>query len=215
MHPINVKRKLVEELLTTQKNLTQADERAEKAKAEAKAAASSKGEEEEESDMDDGDDDDEEDNDPWDLKYIELREYFALNGNFAVPRSGAHSKLSIWIKNQKACYRNVKNNTKGQKITSERINKLEAIGFPFGGKDAAPALLSWEEGVEQWKKYKAAKIEININVNNPTQHAKWVSAQRHEYRRFRKGKHSLLDLEKIAELKEIGFKFKGPRLPHK
>ena len=150
------------------------------------------------------------------MKYIELREYFALNGNLTVPRSGSTSKLGVWVMNQKAGYRNLKNNTKGRKITPEQINKLEAIGFPFGGKAVeAPALLSWEEGIEQWKQYKAAKIEININVSNPTQHAKWVSAQRHEYRRFRKGKHSLLDLEKIAELKEIGFKFKGPRLPHK
>ena len=104
---------LEKKVLELIEELSQEKERADKA--EAKAAATSKGDDDEESDIDDEDDDDEEGDDPWNLKYIELREYFALNANFAVPRSGAHSKLSIWIKNQKACYRNVKNNAKGKK----------------------------------------------------------------------------------------------------
>jgi len=51
-----------------------------------------------------------------------------------------------------------------------------------------------------------------VNPNNPNSLAIWVSAQRNEYRRFKKGRDSLLTVELIGQLNDAGFTWKGPRL---
>lgn len=76
-----------------------------------------------------------------------------------------------------------------------------------------PTLPSWEERFEETKKYMAAmRNDPPVSNDNPTSLGIWVSAQRNEYRRFKKGRDSLLTLEQIGQLKDIGFNFKGPRL---
>jgi len=62
---------------------------------------------------------------------------------------------------------------------------------------------------DQKRFYKNVKT---ISQSNPSQIGKWVSAQRTEYRRLKKGKDSLLTLDQVAKLNEIGFNWKGPRL---
>jgi len=151
-------------------------------------------------------------NDPWTAKYLELREYRIMNGDCNVPRNGSNPKLGVWVGNQRLHYNNLKNNKNRNKISEERIAILEGLGFSWGKKYPSPA--SWEERFQELKKYQKAMGNCNIQMNptNPSPLAKWVSAQRSEYKRFRKGCDSLLTLEQIGQLKEIQFKWNGPRL---
>lgn len=145
--------------------------------------------------------------DPWNSMYLQLREYRIDNGNCNVPSSAG--KLNIWVKNQKQSYNNVRNSKKGNKITPERIAMLEGLGIHWGKKYPAPP--SWDEQFAVLQKRKEAMGHCNVHVggNNPSPIAKWVSTQRFEYKLFRKGRNSLLTLEQIGQLKDLGFKWKN------
>lgn len=76
------------------------------------------------------------------------------------------------------------------------------------------ASAAWGDSFEELQKNHKAMGHCNIHVNltDPSPIAKWVSAQRSEYKRFKHGRQSLLALDQIGKLKEIGFKWKGPCL---
>ena len=98
-------------------------------------------------------------------------------------------------------------------MAADKILKLEAIGFSFGKKFPKPP--TWNEQYEELKKYQKAMKHCNvpINANNPSPLARWVSNQRTEYKfYFKKGRDSILSLEQIGTLNDIGFNWKGPRL---
>jgi Helicase associated domain len=67
--------------------------------------------------------------------------------------------------------------------------------------------MNWEQGMAEFEKLHKAMGHANIpiNENNHTPIAKWIRAQRAEWKRFLLGKDSLLDLDKVGELQEIGF----------
>ena len=89
------------------------------------------------------------------------------------------------------------------------------IGFCWGQSFGEP--MTWEEGMKQMQEYKEAMGDCNvaISLGNPSPLAKFVSAQRSEYRMFKKGHASLLSVEQIGQLTKLGFDWKGPRLPMK
>ena len=150
--------------------------------------------------------------DPWTAKFLELRAYRIINGDCKVSEKGAQPKLGQWVTNQKRAYGNVKHNKKGVRITPERIIKLDSIGM-FWGK-AFPAPVSWDSRFAELEKFQKAMKHCNIPVcsKNPSELAKWVSVQRYEYKRFHNGRDSLLSLDQMAKLNEIGFSWKGPRV---
>lgn len=149
-------------------------------------------------------------NDPWNSKYMQLREFRAVNGHCSVPCVKGNN-LGQWLNNQKRAYKSLKENKKSG-LTITRIALLEGLGIHWGKNYPAPK--SWEENFEELKKYKAAMGHCNIHMDNktPSNLAKWVSAQRFEHKRFGKGQDSLLSSEQIDKLNQIGFIWKGPRL---
>ena len=176
--------------------------------AELKAILESTGEESE----DEGDDDDSiaADDSKWGLMYRQLREYRIINGDCKVSRT-ANPKLGIWVKDQKAGYKGLKEGSGKKKISVEHAAKLDALGMEWGGKFPAP--VSWDERFDELEKYKKAmNRDPPVNANSPTPLGTWVSAQRKEFRRQKFGKDSLLKLDQIEKLNSIGFNWKGPRL---
>ena len=103
-------------------------------------------------------------------------------------------------------------NKKGKSITPERIALLDGLGLHWGKKFPLPR--SWEDNFSELVKYQKATGNCNVamNATNPSPLAKWVSAQRSEYKRFCKGQASLLTMDQMEQLKNIGFKWSGPRL---
>jgi len=163
---------------------------------------------EDESDDEISDDDTEEDldpNDPWVIKFNELRAYRITHGDSKVSKmkASAHEKLGRWVDGQRTARR------KG-KLSQERINLLDSVDMFWG--NAYQALLSWEEQFEELKKHQAVFGNCNIHVDatNPSSLAQWVARQRMEYKRFKKGQQSFLTLEQIGQLKNLGFKWKAP-----
>ncbi len=171
-------------------------------------------------DMDDEEDDwsdDEEsgtdDSDPWTIMFLQLREYKVLHGDCKVSqKSKDYPKLGTWVKNQRVARRNLKTGKKGYSIDSEKIIKLDSIEFDWGKGFSPPK--SWDEMFAQVQNYqqKMGNCNVPFNTTNPNPLAKWTAYQRAEYKRFKQGRDSLLTLDQIGQLKEIGFKWKGPKL---
>jgi Helicase associated domain len=198
------KEALLQELKATRVKLAKAEAFVESL--QSKAAAKK---EEDDEDVSDGEDS-VEGTDMWSLTFKELRQYRIVNGTCNLTKTAlANQKLSKWILNQRFYYANTKNGKQGQKITQERIRKLDSIGFSWGKKYPDP--VSWNEMFEALQKFQKAMghCRITVHPNNPTPLASWVTAQRVEYKRYRKGRDSLLTLEQIGQLREIGFQWKS------
>jgi hypothetical protein len=148
--------------------------------------------------------------DSWNIKFSLMREFRIINGHCNVPSMAGN--LYQWVNNQRRAYKNVKHGKIGLKITPERIAMLDGLGFNWGKN--FPSQPSWEENFAELQKYRKAMGHCNIRMDpkNPNDLAKWVSAQRVEYKHFRNNRASLLTLEQIGQLKEVGFQFQGPRL---
>jgi len=147
------------------------------------------------------------------MMFRQLREYRIIHGDCQVSRGFKNNpKLAIWVKNQRKGYKNLKSGKKDQKILPERIIKLDSLGFNWGQNFPPPP--SWDEMFEQLHNYqqKMGNCNVPFNATNPNALAKWAAYQRAEYKRFQKGKDSLLTLDEIGQLKEIGMKWKGPKL---
>ena len=138
------------------------------------------------------------------VSFKELREYRIINGDCNATRNGSNPKVGRWVKNQKFLH------GKG-KLPKERVILLDSIGLQWSKNTEMP---SWESKFDELVKYQKHMGHCNIVVNPkaPSDLAKWVSAQRSEYKYFRSGRGSLLTLEQIGQLKGIGFKWKGTEL---
>lgn len=149
--------------------------------------------------------------DQWTKMYRLLREYRITNEHCKVSPS-ENKKLNTWIHNQRVAYKNTKQGKAGPKLSPEKIAKLESIGFSWGIK--YPSLPTWDEMFEELEKHHQTlrNCEIRYNPTNPTPLAKWVAAQRKEYKRYRHGRPSLITLDQIGRLQDLGLKWKGPKL---
>ena len=205
---------LKKELVEAKQKLAEAEGRAKRAEALVKSmkARMEESEENDDDEDDDGEVTDDDTSDPWIRKYKELREYRVINGDCKVPEKGNYPQLGQWVTNQKRAYGNSKQGKKGTKLSQEKINKMDRLGM-FWGR-AYPAPVSWDSRFEELEKYQKAMGHCNIHIspNDPSPLAKWVSFQRSEYKRFKKGRDALLTLDQIEKMKELGFKWKGPRL---
>ena len=190
--------KLQKELADTKQKLSEAEAQNKRLK-ETKPPAEESDWSDDESLADDG---------PWNTKYKELREHRIITGNCSVSNRGPKSKLGNWLQNQKKA----KAGKITGKITQEQIAKLEALGINWG--KAYPAPVSWESQFDELQKYQKAmgNCNVRINMTEPSPLAKWVSNQRSEFKRFKKGKDTLLGMAQIEHLNGIGFNWKGPRL---
>ena len=186
----------------------------------ARIARQEQGEVQENDDDDDlSSDDDEEElgkkNDPWSIKYDELRQYVVKHGNCMVPRGYKQNhSLATWVNNQRAQYRNLQINKKGgSKISQERIEKLDSIGF-YWGKDYSSGVSrsfgdSFDDNVLALQEYKAAMGNFNVHPNQEL--GRWIVRIRAEYKLFAKGRTSLMTIQHIQKLKDIGFSWKKQR----
>jgi len=152
-----------------------------------------------------------EERDQWSKMFRLLRDYRITNGNCKVS-ANENKKLCTWIRNQKSCYMNSKMGKQGTKLSTEKVAKLDSIGFSWGSKYPPPQ--TWDEMFEKLENHRQTfkNCEVKYNPTNPTPLAKWVAAQRKEYKNYKYGRPSLITLDQIGRLKDVGLKWKGPKL---
>ena len=151
--------------------------------------------------------------DNWKDMYRQLREYKIFHGDCKVPfKYPDNPKLGFWVGAQKKKFASMKAGRNGQKIKPERIVALDRLGLDWGKKFPSPP--SWDEMYERVKEYSKSSGNCNVplHASSPTPLAKWCTYQRAEYKRHRRGRDSLITLDQIRLLNEIGFNWKGPKL---
>ena len=165
------------------------------------------GEDDEDDIVSDDDDSKGDQSDPWNIKYKQLRQYRMENGDCRVLADYKQNPpLGIWVKNQRQHYGNVQGGKKGRKISQERIEKLDSIGFFWGVKYSTGTERSFKEYISELQKYKHTFGNFKVHPNHEL--GKWISRLRAEYKMFKKGQPALITLDQIQELKEIGFRWK-------
>ena len=124
------------------------------------------------------------------MRYQELMAYKDEHGDTLVPQNHpANPQLGTWVSQQR---RNIKNN----KLTPERIYKLDEIGFVW-----EPFEDSWNEMFQQIVDYKDEHGDTLV----PNSYAEnrqlgiWVDTQR------QKRKNNKMAPERVDKLNEIGF----------
>lgn len=145
--------------------------------------------------------------DPWNVKFNQLRQFRKEFGHFRVSQTKEPYKpLGIWVMGLRAKYKKLKSGKKND-LTSDKINKLEGIGFVWGKDHPEP--VPWDTRFEELKTHFAVFKDWNMAPSSDL--GKWMAWQRSEYRRLRKGLDSILTMEQVELLDGIGFKWKAPR----
>lgn len=70
--------------------------------------------------------------DIWDVRLEELKLFKFQHGHCNVPKRYEPNKnLRIWVRNQQIHYRQMLEGSKSGRMTKERVEKLENIGFEW------------------------------------------------------------------------------------
>ena len=131
-------------------------------------------------------------NDRWESRYCELVKFKEVHGHDNVPDSWPEKlRLARWVMTQRQM------NRKG-KLSQDRIQKLEAIGFVWCRQDHG-----WYK--IYWRLVNYKKVHVNCDVplmwKEDPQLGSWVIKQRY----WRK--KGLLKNERIRKLDEVGMRW--------
>lgn len=140
----------------------------------------------------------------WERFFAELLRYKKQHGTSNVPqRHTTLPALGVWVNNQRRL-------KKRKKLSRERIRRLNAIGFEWGGKSLRQDRrksdweTKWEAMVSQLVAFKRDSGHCNVPKRWPKNPAlgKWVQKQRTSKRR------RILARDRIAQLEGIGFQWR-------
>ena len=130
--------------------------------------------------------------DAWNQMFQELKEYEQIHGDCNVPRGYSDNpKLGTWVAKQRS-------SKKKGVLSSERIQKLESIGFSWDPYEDA-----WNQMFQELQEYKRVHDHCNVpaKYNDNPQLGTWVDGQRQQKRQ---GK---LSSKRIQKLEAIGFQW--------
>lgn len=137
-----------------------------------------------------------------------LEQFHRENGHCRVPEGhkfAGNITLDRWFTEQR--YRHGRFMAgKKSKITQEKIDKMDAIGFEWG----KPVASRWAEQFNELVEFKRLKGHCIVPAGyrvpeTQTNLGNWVDRQRQEYRKLQNGERSRLSQERIDELNSVGF----------
>ena len=135
----------------------------------------------------------------WDEAYKELLVFKAERGNCLVKKKHKTAKgfsLGRWVGYQREANR-------AGKLSQEKFDRLDVVGFVWAAGAAYPARISWDEAYQELLAFKAERGNCLVPQNHKTSSGFslgwWVHSQR---RANRAGK---LSQEKFDRLEAVGF----------
>jgi hypothetical protein len=127
----------------------------------------------------------------WDKGFEYLKEFFNENGHTMVSRNGCEPSLNQWVRTQRK-------NKLENKLTSERIRKLESLDFVWDVYES-----NWNEGFQHLKEFLDengnAMIGRTYKSNDGFRLGTWVGHQRWAK------KEGKLDKKRISMLESLDF----------
>ena len=140
----------------------------------------------------------------WENKFRELEAYQDEHGDCNVPnRFEPNPSLANWVKTQRTHYRLFRKD-RTSRMTKERIDKLEVIGFKWD-----PHRFVWDRRLDELREYRGEHGNCNVPQGyepNPSL-GRWVMTQRQQYRLFQKDSPSEMNEERIGRLNSVDFEW--------
>jgi len=136
----------------------------------------------------------------WEEKFNELARFKETHGHCDVPTQNPSTPLGRWVNMQRL---NHGKQTRGFRISAEKIAKLESIGFTWRHFDRD----GWDTRFQELVEYKKEKGDCKVPqfYENNRKLGKWVSKQRQGYLARLKGLETQLTDERLSKLEELGF----------
>lgn len=167
--------------------------------------------------------------DRWEDRYKDLLNFRTQHGHCNVPT--AKSSLGKWVNEQRVLYQRERDFLEGKRtdlaankrkrgkfvprITAEKREKLESIGFKWRIKDRT----KWEDRFDELVAFRNAHghtfVPQHYAENKPL--GKWVTKMRYEHGRWIKGEKSQMTQARLDRLESVGFSFsavKGSGCPN-
>ena len=140
--------------------------------------------------------------DTWNERYEELKDFKDQQGHCNVPHKYQPNKaLGNWVQKQRQNYKLMLEGSKSGRMTEERVEKLENIGFEWNKKDI------WDMRLEELKLFKAQHGNCNVPMRRNKVLGQWVITQRKNYKRMLEGSKSYMTEERVEKLENIGFEW--------
>ena len=125
----------------------------------------------------------------WSVRCRQLEAFKAEHGHCNVPQR--HGSLGLWVHKQRG-------NRKKGKLSEERVQKLDDIGFNWRAVRGSPS--TWNERLDELMKYKTEHGHCNVPINyGPL--GLWAGRQRAAHRKDK------LSEERVQRLKDLGFEW--------
>ena len=138
----------------------------------------------------------------WSKKYFMLKQYKHEHGDCMVPFK--YPKLGNWVNEQRKAFKN-------QKLSKERTDKLNKIGFYWGKGHPKPP--TWDDYYQQLKTHFHDFGHCNVHVDpDPMRRsdlAAWVVTQRKQGKRLEKMMPTSLSRDQYKLLDDIAFPWMG------
>jgi len=138
----------------------------------------------------------------WKQRFRELELYQQEHGDCRVPdRWPTNEKLSFWVAAQRKVF-------KQGKLSAERQERLESLGFDFCLRVSPVSTRTWEENFQDLKAFHASFGHFSPSIKDPQCRVLglWVVRQRHQKN---SGYQGGLSSEKVQLLESIGFSWKA------
>lgn len=168
--------------------------------------------------------------DRWEERFKELLAFRSRHGHCNVPT--AKSSLGKWVNEQRVLYQRERDFLAGKRtdlaankrkrgvgfvprITSEKRERLESIGFKWRLKDRTKFENRLTELVAFRDEHGHTFVPQHYAFNKPL--GKWVTKMRYEYGRLAKNEKSQITPARVEQLEEVGFEWsavKGSGCPN-
>lgn len=145
----------------------------------------------------------------WELRYNELVVFINQNSHCNVPRSYPPNKaLGKWVNCQRTQYARMISGKPSQ-LTSERVKKLEDVGFKWSSGYSKDMDTLWHKRYRELTDYsnKFGNCDVPKRYSSNMQLGQWVANQRRQYKNKLEEKSSCMTDTRIGKLQSIGFKW--------
>lgn len=156
-------------------------------------------------------------NKTWEESFELLLEFRQEHGHTNVPKpnksmSGDEHSLSVWADRQRMYYHTCFLEKKVSCLTKKRVKQLESIGFDWGTHRVSQTQ-AWSRRFNELQHYRQQHGHCNVPTVYPENKAlgRWVSEQRANFQKQKKGLKSSMTAKRQLALESIGFQWKKPK----
>lgn len=153
----------------------------------------------------------------WNDRLKQCKEFQKKHGHCKIPTCLKDDKsLGVWVQEMRRNFKLMKTGKKPRtKVTDEQVASLDEIGFEWGYKPdptAPESDASWKANFEKLKEYKEKHGDFDIPIEGATENlGKWTRVQRLQNNLRDTKRKCFINKERINQLKDIGFDWKGNR----